>query len=143
MTCPRNQAEYIKVTEIYPSPFKPGGNAVKELTYHVSEDFADRVYDSLKDVLFPSSNSKMIVYLCGTDQCSPKLLFNFVGKKDPSPMQINFMFTNETTVTHDGQTFIPMNTKTVHCSEAPIGYSNQTCSCEDCPSKCTVTPHLV
>src|SRR5690242_4305008 len=75
MTCAKNQADYIKITSSEPSKEKPGQKMVDSITYAITEEFAQGMFDSCKDVLMPSSTSKALSLLCGQygDQCTPHL----------------------------------------------------------------------
>jgi len=137
MSCGPNQAEYVEVTQWNKSTIKPDQNMVLELTYYVTNKFANGVFDSCKDVQFPSGSTKVMQLLCGDKNCNPEKFLKYIGRKDPSPMQINFVITNDTIVHKNGKTFIPMNTETISCAKAPPGYSNNSCNCVDCPIKCS------
>ena len=145
MSCAPNQAEYIDVTQYTPSTaIKPDAQyMVTELTYYVSNKFSNDTFNSCKDVQFPSASAKVITTMCGGhgSDCTPQLFLSYLGTKDPSPMQIDFFISNDTSETNGTKTFTPMNSETVSCSAAPQGYSNNSCNCVDCPVKCAPKPY--
>ncbi|CAG2174035.1 unnamed protein product, partial [Oppiella nova] len=87
-----------------------------------------------------SFGSTVIKPLCGNygaEHCSPDRWVESIGTKNPSPFQINFHITTDETI--DGHK--PMNQTPWSCKAAPIGYSNQPCSCADCPAVCPFQKH--
>ncbi len=137
MTCGPNQADYTFVTQSNKSTIYPDRKMVLELTYYVTNKFADDVFNSCKDVQFPSGSTKVMQLLCGDKNCNPEKFLKFIGRKDPSPIQIDFVITNDTIVHKNGINLIPMNAEAVSCAKAPPGYSNNSCNCVDCPITCS------
>jgi hypothetical protein len=140
MSCGPNQADYIEVTNSSKSTIKPDQKMVLELTYYVTNKFANDVFNSCKDVQFSSASAKVMQLLCGDTNCNPEKFLKYIGRKDPSPMQIDVVITNDTIVDQNGKNFIPMNAEAVSCTKAPPGYSNNSCNCVDCPIKCSPKP---
>lgn len=141
MTCDKNQSDFIEVTKRYKPlhPIEPGVEAVDTIRYYISEQFVTNMYDSCVNVTLPSAGTKLITTMCGSygEDCTPHHLFESIGTKDPSPIQIDFIFISNDI---EQNVFKAMKAKTVSCAEAPLGYSNNTCNCVDCPLVCTPSP---
>ena len=68
---------------------------VKAVTYHVSEEFNRRTYESCKNVQFPSTSDTVMGLLCGphgSKDCTAKRWFDYMGSitNGYSPFQINY-----------------------------------------------------
>ena len=131
MACRGNQKEFLNVTQQEPSKDSPGKYSVKEVTYLMSSDLANNIYDSCANVSFPEGNKKITELLCLHQPCDAQGFIGFFGKN--GPFQVNFNFSNSTD--HKNGTK-PLNVKTVPCTDAPYPYANSSCSCVDCPKKC-------
>jgi len=138
MVCPENQIDYIDVIKSAPATLVKDEKMVLELNYYVSSKFNVGVYNSCKDVQFPSGNAKVMTVMCGQwgKNCDPKKFFDYVGTKDPAPIQVDFKI-NDSPSVNGSKSFTPMNAETVSCAKAPIGYSTDSCICADCRVKCT------
>lgn len=103
---------------------------------NVSYKFPNGLYDSCKDVV--STSGKAILLMCGgVDQCTGPLLLENMGKKDPSPFQVDFNFFDETQAKELKSP--PMNSTIVRCDEK-WPKDGKTCSCTDCPVICKPHP---
>ena len=68
---------------------------VKAVTYHVSEEFNTRTYESCKNVQFPSTSDTVMLLLWGphgSKDCMAKRWFDYIGSitNGHSPFQINY-----------------------------------------------------
>jgi len=135
MSCSPTQAEYIDVIK-----WNDTSDEVVELVYYVTDQFASGVFNSCKDVNFPAGSGKVIQMMCGehSKDCTPKYFLDYLGHKDPSPMQIDFRFSNQTVVQNGTKTFNPLNALTVSCASALVSYASNPCSCVDCPIRCPI-----
>jgi len=140
MSCDPNHREFLKVTASATAETDPKKQMLTELKYYMSRTYVDNAYNSCVSVQAPSFGSTVIKPLCGNygaEHCSPDRWVESIGTKNPSPFQINFHLTPDQTI--DG--YKPMNQTPWSCKEAPIGYSNQPCSCADCPAVCPFQKH--
>ncbi len=92
-TCSPVQAEFLVATEIKnntaTTPPKPYVNAVD---YHLTEDFAEGMFNSCSSVQYPGSNQLVLELLCGTKDCTPKKWLTFLGDvNQQAPFAFNFI----------------------------------------------------
>lgn len=141
-TCDPHQSQFLAANKLTKSDKQL--DAISELTYTVSEDFGFGMFNSCRDVQNPSSGKHALDMLCGEDasKCTPKDWLEYMGdkKKNPVvPFTINFILTSNNTVvpTPDGRnvTLEPMRSHIEPC--------NESCSCQDCRSKCEPLPPVV
>ncbi|CAG2175099.1 unnamed protein product [Oppiella nova] len=140
MSCHPNHREFLKVTATATAETDPKKQMLTELSYYMSRTYVDNAYNSCVSVQAPSFGSTVIKPLCGNygaEHCSPDRWVESIGTKNPSPFQINFHITTDETI--DGHK--PMNQTPWSCKAAPTGYSNQPCSCADCPAVCPFQKH--
>ena len=138
MTCRANQKEFINITKQEPSKDSPGKYSVKEITYFMSSDLANNIYDSCANVSFPSGNQKITDLLCLYHPCDAKGFIGFLGKN--GPFDINFIFANSSDYKNGTK---PLNVTTPSCTDAPYPYANGSCSCVDCPKRCDGKENLI
>ena len=143
MTCSPNNSLFID-----PRSFKneTGTNktGIEIIKYYVDPLFRNGLYNSCKDVLFPSSNKKIMSFLCGVsaDKCDPMKFLKFMGdpsRNGQSPFTIKYP-TN--TTSHPG--IKAMNQHISLCNETVyVPSTNKTqdaCSCQDCLLSCSPLP---
>ncbi|CAG2116486.1 unnamed protein product, partial [Medioppia subpectinata] len=139
MSCSPRHREFLKVTKS--EKLKDSDKyMLKELSYYMTNRYANSFYNSCSSVAFPSGSSTVMKLLCGTygaEHCSAARLLETMGHFDPSPMQINFKLTDA--AIDDRK---PMDDTTYSCAEAPKAYSTMACSCGDCPVICPVGGQL-
>lgn len=133
MSCNPKQSDFLKVTGKEPAQTDPHKEMLSELSYNMSLDMAQAIFDSCVNVQMPAGGIVVVQqFFCdGSSDCTAQKFFNYAGKKDPSPFQIDFDLTDR----KDGLFVEP-----VSCTEAPKGYSELTCSCIDCPARCEPKP---
>jgi len=112
--------------------------AISEVTYAVSRDFGVGMFNSCRDVQNPSSGKHALDMMCGKDasQCTPEYWLKFMGDKDLNPLvpfTIKFVLTAN-------DTFVPGPNVTLHPMSSHIEPCNESCSCQDCRSKCKPLP---
>lgn len=97
---------------------------------HVDKEYVNGVYDSCKEVVFPSSGGLAMHLGCGSTVCSAEKWYKFMydPKSNPiTPILVNFVYDN------GPQTW---RAETKKCNES---YPNSTaCSCVDCSAKCPI-----
>ncbi|KAK8379095.1 hypothetical protein O3P69_019135 [Scylla paramamosain] len=106
MTCSPNQTDFMSINETQEAP-DTNKTIITVLDTHLTTRFVDAIYESCKDVLMPSSNSKAMSVMCGswgTLYCSGPRLFEFMGSNPLAPFTVNYLFTviclPRTTPTH-------------------------------------------
>ena len=135
MTCSPNNSLFIDPIEL---KIEPGTNkaGIEIIDYYVDPLFRNGLYNSCKDVLFPSSNKKIMNFLCGVtaDKCDPMKFLRFMGdpsRNGQSPFTIKYPVN---TTSHSG--IKAMNQHISLCNETVYDPStNKTsdaCSCQDC-----------
>ncbi|XP_071957637.1 NPC intracellular cholesterol transporter 1-like [Antedon mediterranea] len=139
MTCNPNQAVYMNVTRSYDVAGHPT-RTVAEMNYFMTRDYADGVFDSCKNVQFPSANIKVIDLMCDgvpADQCTPEIWLGFLGTIDNgyAPFQITYVI-GDASEDEINKGIEPLNEYTYACTES-VGNSSTACSCQDCPLVCS------
>ncbi|XP_077969319.1 NPC1-like intracellular cholesterol transporter 1 [Styela clava] len=143
-TCSPNQSMFVNVTRSMennqPTPI------ALEYTAHLSKDFADRVFNSCKDVVFPQTNGKAVDLMCNGysgPECTTQRWLDYMGSTNNgiAPMDIIFkLYDNTTTPPTPPSPFEAHEAKTYGCTEAPP--DEEPCSCTDCPATCPVAPPI-
>ncbi|CAG2106852.1 unnamed protein product [Medioppia subpectinata] len=137
MSCNPNHSQFLKVTGSKTAQSDPNKLMLTQLSYYMSDNYANGAYNSCVNVQFPSAGSTVMQLLCGiygAADCSPARFLESLGAVHTSPFEINFHLSERTPESE-------MNVKPVGCNEVPKGFSNQTCSCADCPVKCDPKPY--
>ena len=136
LTCSPNNSMFL-----LPHGIKNYTNITKSIasiSYYVEKSFREGLYNSCKDIVFPSNNRKIMNFLCGmpADKCDPLKFLNFLGdpqKNGVSPFLIRYP-------TSHVKGIQPMNVNIKMCNESfydPYTKSEMSkCNCEDCVSSC-------
>ncbi|CAL4059784.1 unnamed protein product, partial [Meganyctiphanes norvegica] len=147
-TCHPRHSNFLRPTQIYTNP-KTGNASVWTVDFNMGYDYVDDTYDSCKNVYYPEMNDLALALLCGpwgSDNCSPKRLFDYFGNNDFTPFNITYQYmeSNETVeevnITDPNGppiTMTPFNVETIPC------YTNDTewhCLCSDCEESCPPLP---
>ncbi|CAG2169883.1 unnamed protein product [Oppiella nova] len=138
MSCSRNHSKFLTVMNTTTAEYYPKKQMLTELSYGMSDNFANGAYNSCVNVQFPSSGTTVMQLLCGSygaDQCSPTRFLESIGKKDIAPFQIDFHLLDAKTHAN------VMDVKPIGCNEAPQPFSNKPCTCVDCPVRCVPKPY--
>lgn len=165
MTCGRDQSKHLVPTKYVPAteevPVEVSRKAlplaIDSLIFYVNDNFATKLFDSCKNVIFPQTNQPVIGIMCGqygVEGCNPHRWLEYMGSKSNgfSPVDINYFFTNDSVVdalfvdpedptSSRNITMEPYNEALHACNEIPDGYSSA-CSCTDCPVSCPPIPPL-
>jgi len=118
VTCSSNQSRFLKYQ-----------NDASE--YHVTNEYANGLFNSCKDVTFPQSQNKFLEVFCGTSYhlCTPQKFLNFLGsKQNGSPLNIVYMI--DKTATNITSNDFPMIKCNETFSKGSMNYS--ACGCHDC-----------
>ncbi|KAJ1979769.1 niemann-Pick type C- protein 1 [Dimargaris verticillata] len=132
-TCSPNQATFVNVTgtQVSPVTHKP---VATELNVFVDPTFGDGLYQSCKEVKFPSDNSFVMDLLGGGAQNYTEML-KFLGQErlGGSPFQINFPEQSPAKPMH------PLNPPVGTCDAESL---DERCSCVDCNAVCPILPDV-
>ena len=152
MTCSPDQSMFVRANNFVEGPgFELGEvdhtnqtvKMVKDITYFVKEEFAEKTYDSCKNVQFPLLSDTVMAMLCGpwgSTYCSPKRWWDFLGSDDNgySPFQITYEYgEEEVEASQDGHSY--HTAEVLSCKEVAPGYSVG-CACVDCEDSCQLDP---
>ena len=106
---------------------------ITQLEIYVSEEYAEELYDSCKDVRYPQASTKVVYIMCGSVSCDPHKWLNYLGNpglNHYAPFVTNYHFgpkvpePNMTALSFD---FIPCNSSD----------SDYTCNHLDCGANCS------
>uniref|UniRef100_A0A672RL91 Niemann-Pick C1 protein-like n=1 Tax=Sinocyclocheilus grahami TaxID=75366 RepID=A0A672RL91_SINGR len=136
LTCSPRQSDFLNSTQF--SAFNKSKTNVDEVTYYISQTFANAMYNACSDVQAPSTNVKALSLLCGRDasQCTPKnwITYMFDINNGQVPFAIDPIFSDVPTA---GMT--PMSNVTFNCTQS-LDDGSGPCSCQDCSEACGPTP---
>lgn len=140
MTCSPNNSMFIDPTNIADDNI-----TLLSIDYYVDKAYRDGMYNSCKDVIFPSNNQKIMSIMCGcpADQCTALKFLKFMG--DPAINNVSPFMINFPAVAKKGSGITPMYVGVIPCNETVFKPStNKTsaaCSCQDCIKSCQPFPH--
>ena len=83
MMCSPNQSEFLNASQTVLAP-NSNKEMVKVLDYHVSSEYANKVYKSCADVVMPSTSGTVMDILCGPWGGNYKIVINFFLQYGPS-----------------------------------------------------------
>ena len=135
LICSPNNSMFIEPTEL-----SADKKAILSINYYVEKAYRDGLYDSCKDVIFPSSKQKIMNFMCGTtvDKCSPLKFLTFMGDT-----QINGV--SPFTIRYPSESPEPpmkaMNVTVIPCNKPVPSLLKKTtmeeaCACQDCIPSC-------
>lgn len=143
LTCNPDMQNFLQVTK--EDSYNETNAQINEITYHISNEYVNTMYDSCKDVQYSSSNQKILDIMCGSqpDGCSPKKFVDYLGNNPESPFIFNMNITDDhfnITEYNTNNTILinPVNTSQ-HSCYAPIDmlfYEAAPCGCSDCEGSC-------
>ena len=114
---------------------------VKDVDIYVTIDYAERLFNSCKDVEFPSSHSKVIDLMCGEGECNATRWLTYLGDpnlnhgKSPFLMRYFFKPTPKRPGYSDMRARSQANASFYACNDTQHGVA---CRCSDCPTNCAV-----
>ncbi|MGH0183683.1 UNVERIFIED_CONTAM: hypothetical protein FKN15_012752, partial [Acipenser sinensis] len=142
-TCNPNQSLHINITRTYNATINGViKEAVIEYQAYLSREFADRSFDSCKNVRIPATGGFAISTMCGkygSTLCNTQRWLDFQGNSGNglAPLDIDFrLIDNNTQV---GQGIVPLNTRVWSCNES-TSPEQEACSCLDCVASCPIIP---
>ncbi|KAL1279958.1 hypothetical protein QQF64_014558 [Cirrhinus molitorella] len=135
LTCSPRQSDFVNSTQF--SPFNNSQTNVEEVSYYITQTFANAMYNACKDVQAPSSNVKALSLLCGRDasECTPNNWISYMF--DINNGQVPFAIDPDFKNVPPGIT--PMNNVTFNCTQS-LDDGSGPCSCQDCSGACGPTP---
>ncbi|XP_062596314.1 NPC intracellular cholesterol transporter 1-like [Saccostrea cucullata] len=145
LTCGPSQSDFLRINGTVDGN---NGTYVKAVAYYLTNEYAQGMYNSCKDVQMPSANEKALSIFCGRPaaQCTAQSWLTYMGStaNGHTPFGINFVIgDNNVTVadnsTHNS-TYVPMNYTITPCN---MQYKNRSaCSCQDCETSCAPVPPI-
>lgn len=115
---------------------------VRSIGLGVSENFAESVYESCKDVKLPATGSSIMAVMGGSTSYMEFFQFLATSSGSPPPlgalMSIELSFHNSTTLDIADGNSIPNDTVVGLTSR--VDACSLTCSCTDCPLSCPSIP---
>ncbi|XP_056327122.1 NPC intracellular cholesterol transporter 1 [Danio aesculapii] len=135
LTCSPRQSQFVSVKDFLK---EQNQTSVGNVTYYITQTFANAMFNACSDVQAPSSNIKALGLLCGRDasKCTPQNWIQYMFGIDNGqvPFGIEPVFTD---VPVQGMT--PMNNRTFNCTQS-LDDGSEPCSCQDCSEVCGPTP---
>lgn len=130
-TCSPNQSTFL---DYQLGMFKFSAKA----KYYVSADFANGLYNSVKNVAFPGTNGKVVDIMCTSRPCSPQKFLDFMGDPINAPYRITFKVNDSAVnITNNNMNMLRCN-ETFYNEHVKKNISS--CSCQDCITSCPVRP---
>ncbi|XP_068130864.1 NPC1-like intracellular cholesterol transporter 1 [Hyperolius riggenbachi] len=139
-TCSPNQSKFINVTRVHE---ENGTIAVVAYQAFYREEFAEKSFDSCKNVRLPSTGGYAMSAMCGkygVEFCTAQRWLDFQGdiSNGLAPLEINFHLLDN--MTEVGGGVKPLSTNVWSCSEGPYGETGNACTCQDCKEACPKIP---
>ncbi|XP_056427204.1 NPC1-like intracellular cholesterol transporter 1 isoform X2 [Hyla sarda] len=143
-TCSPNQSTFINIVRT--TPYNDSGEIKQgalEYECFYQRDFADRSFDSCKNVRLPSTGGFAISAMCGkygAELCNSQRWLDFQGdiSNGLAPLIIDFIFTDNNTEVVEG--IVPHNSTVWSCAVGPGGDPETACTCQDCREACPKIP---
>ncbi|KAG9488785.1 hypothetical protein GDO78_005007 [Eleutherodactylus coqui] len=143
-TCSPNQSTFINVTRT--TPYNNSGiikTGVLEYQSFYERQFAEKSFDSCKNVRLPSTGGFAIATMCGkygAELCTTQRWLDFQGdiSNGLAPLDIDFRLIDNGT--YVGDNIVPHNSKVWSCSVGVGGDTEAACTCQDCKEACPVIP---
>ena len=140
VTCDPSQSHFMNASYVGYRSIS-GVSYVKDVDIYVMVDYAERLYNSCKNVRLPGDPTKVIDFMCGEGECSATKWLTYLGDPDlnhgESPFLMRCFFESTPTVPGhpDMRARSQANTSFYACNDARHGVA---CNCSDCPTNnCT------
>lgn len=131
--CLPNQNEIVNIE-------KKIRQSVVNVSYVVSEKFAQTFFESCRDVKIFGANLMDQDFICGPHKregCDVHKFLTTLGSISQMPLVIRPIITDTSLVTIMGNEYVPMTGEVYHCYEAPP--NEEKCSCDNCKKRCNET----
>ena len=117
--------------------------AVDTVDVYFTNYYADKFFNSCKDVQNSQESAKAIDLMCGSNHpCTGQKWLKFMGTPQPAspaPFLLNFTFTNDISGDDLPPNMAARNATLLKCNDSVGGV---TCSCSDCPAVCPAKPDI-
>ncbi|XP_064455043.1 NPC1-like intracellular cholesterol transporter 1 [Ornithodoros turicata] len=137
MVCSPEQHEFIELLRTGVSD--DGEKFVQEFNYHVNPVFVRGMFNACANAKSRIASVHLLNFMCGRwgSDCTAERWLQFLGATPDngglSPMQINYVQSENETVTVNGTVYRPMNVRPYRCDTED---TTKTCSCQHCPASC-------
>ncbi|XP_075063346.1 NPC1-like intracellular cholesterol transporter 1 [Mixophyes fleayi] len=145
-TCSPNQSLFINVTRTFNTTIngKPELGLLEYQCFY-QRQFADKTFDSCKNVRLPSTGGYALDTMCGrygAKLCTSQRWLDFQGdiSNGLAPLVIDFRLLDSGTEVGGG--IVPHDSTVWSCSESPGGQEGNACTCQDCTEACPKIPSL-
>ena len=145
ITCDPNSSLFMNPTKLVNVTTKDNvtRQAVDTVDVYFTNYYADKFFNSCKDVQNSQESSKAIDLMCGSNHpCTGQKWLKFMGTPEPGspdPFLLNFTFTNNISGHDLPPNMAARNATLLKCSDLLDGV---TCSCSDCPAVCPPKPAI-
>ncbi|KAI1299318.1 NPC1-like intracellular cholesterol transporter 1 [Halotydeus destructor] len=141
LTCAPNQDQFIEVLKKVDAP--SGGQAVDEINYYISRTFSQGLHDSCAKLVqkaLPQEIRAIMEEGCPSGRdCVVDEVFKKAGQSEKTggamPFQVNYIFSDDVTITKGGKTLTPAQLGFVPCNTGVNG--GQACACDVCEASCS------
>lgn len=144
-TCSPNQTQTVNITKVMNvTELGVTREAVVGYQAYVSSTFAERAFQSCKNVRIPATGGFAISTMCGrfgAKLCTAQRWYDFQGDSSNglAPLDIDFRLIKPGDTTGLPEGVVPYNGQALKCNEnTPSG--GQACSCQDCEEACPSVP---
>lgn len=143
LTCNPNAKDFLLVTK--EGPYNETQMQIERITYHMTNTYAENMYNSCKNVQYAATGQSILDLMCGSqvDGCDPFKFVSYLGNNDQSPFIFDMNLTDtsyNTTGKYTNNTLVitPVNTTTTPCSKNVDfpWYKAASCGCSDCHEAC-------
>ncbi|KAM9313283.1 NPC1-like intracellular cholesterol transporter 1 [Gastrophryne carolinensis] len=143
-TCSPNQSTFLNVTRTYDTIVngKPEKGVLAYQCFF-QRQFAERSFDSCKNVRLPATGGFAISAMCGkygAEFCTAQRWLDFQGdiSNGLAPLEIDFRLVENNTNVGGG--VVPHESRVWSCNEGLGGDPSRTCTCQDCKESCPKIP---
>lgn len=148
ITCDPNSSLFMNPTTFvnFTTEENVTRQAVDTVDVYFTNYYADKFFNSCKDVQNSQESAKAIDLMCGSNHpCSGQKWLKFMGKPQaasPAPFLLNFTFTTNISGHDLPPNMEARNATLLKCSDPVGGKNGVTCSCSDCPAVCPPKPAI-
>ena len=142
ITCDPNSSLFMNPTKLVNfTEDNVTKQAVDTVDIYFTNYYAEKFFNSCKDVQNSQESAKAIDLMCGSNHpCTGQKWLEFMGtpqSASPAPFLLNFTFTNDVSGHDLPPNMMARNATLLQCSDTVGGV---TCSCSDCPAVCPAKP---
>ena len=139
VTCDPSQSLFMNTNNTRNISAKNGA-FVEDVDIYVTIDYAERLYNSCKNVEFLNEHTKVVDLMCGEGECNATKWLTYLGDPDQSgefPFLMRYFFepTPEVPGHPNMRARSQANASFYACNDTEHGVA---CSCSDCPTNCRI-----